>query len=582
MPNNTTELESAYDLGLNKKKKIKLGVTKTQSGITIAVFVITSILVIYPLLQLVISSFNQAGLGEPFVFTLENYNALIQNISLYKNSIFVALMGTLLSTFFGVSLAFILGRTDIPYRGLLATLVTIPFFIDSFFGAIAWVLLGAPNSGFINIIFQGVFGFTEPVINIYNPWGIIWVFGIYYTPFTFLLTSGALKAMDPSLEESSYVLGAGRLRTTFNITLPLIKPAILGGALMAMVMAIEQFSVAAIIGTQAQYFVVPTAIFREMSLFPPNYGTGSTLGLSLLLFTIAGTYFHNQLVGNKNFQTITGKNFRPRLIKVGKLKWPLILLCSFYIFIAVILPIGTIIWASLLKYVTNNPANMVFTLQNYIYVLFKYPGTIRSIVNSVFLAALGATAVCILMGIAAWIIHRTQAKFKRILEYTAMIPIAVPSMVLSIGLLWAWIKVPGMYGTIWVLLICYITVYLPHGLRSISASLTQMDKSLEESAAVVGASWLYRLRTILLPLLAPGVISAWSLVFIMIMHNLGASILLASSKNPVLPMAIYNLWDQGNFTRLSALAMVQMVIILVVLGITRIVAKKLKMGVGGE
>jgi iron(III) transport system permease protein len=573
------ELKSAQ---AKRKTKTLRNVTRTQQFVTYVIYAVVLFLVAFPLLQLVISSFNQGKLGEAYDFTFSNYKEILNNLNLYGNSIFVAVMGTLVSTILGVTLAFVLGRTDIPLRGVLSTLIVIPFFIDSFFGAIAWVLLGTPESGFLNIFFRSVFGLNFSPFNIYSPWGIIWVFGIYYTPFTFLLTSGALKSMDPSLEEASYVLGGGRIKTTMKVTLPLIMPAIMGGALLSMVMAIEQFSVPAIIGNQAKFSVVPTAIYHEMVRFPPTYGVASALGLSLLLFTFIGTYLHNRVLANKSFQTITGKNFRPRLVKVGKFKWLLLCAAFLYIFIAVVLPIGTILWASFLKYITNTPADMKYTVQNYKYVLFNFPGTKKAILNSVLLAGLGASIVCILMGISAWIIHRRKSKFTRILEYTAMIPVAVPSMVLSIGLFWAWIKVPGVYGTIWVILIAYVTVYLPQGLRSISASLIQIDKSLEESAAVVGASWLTRFRTILLPLLAEGMISAWTLVFILIMHNLGASLLLSSSKNPVLPMAIYNLWENGNFTQLSALATVQISIILVVLAITKLITRKLKVSMGGE
>lgn len=573
---------SLNDAPLVPKTYNKSNATKTQTIITTSIFVLIMFLVLYPLLQLFITSFSSGGIGDPFSFTLKNYKYLAENVYLYGNSIFITIMSTLLSTIFGVGLAFILGRTDLPGRKILSSMVTLPFFITPLFGGLAWSLLGSPSSGFLNAILKNIFHLTNAPINIYGPGGIIWVFAIYFTPFTFLFTSGALKAMDPSLEESAAVLGAGKIKTTLRVTLPLITPAIFGGALMTMVMCIEQFAVPAILGTPVKYTVVPTAIYKAVSNFPPSYGTASTMGISLLIFTLIGTYFHNKLTSG-NYQTVTGKNFRPKIVKLkASSKWILGLICVFYIFMAVILPIGTLLWASFLKYITPNFGMMRYSLDNYRYVLFQFPGTIKAIFNSVFLAFLGATAVLFLTGIAAWIVHRTKIKWRKALEYLTMIPIAVPAMVFSVGLLWTWIKVPGIYGTIWVLLICYITIYLPQGYRSISASIMQVDKVLEESASVVGASWMQRLKSILLPLIAPGAIAAWTLVFILVMRNLGASVLLSSSINPVLPVAIFNLWDQGDYTHLTALAMVQMAIVLTLLGITNLITSRMQKGVGGD
>lgn len=564
------------------KAFIKSNATKTQTIISTSIFVLIIFLVLYPLLQLFITSFSAGGVGDPFKFTLDNYKYLFENLYLYGNSIFVTAMSTLLSTIFGVGLAFILGRTDLPGRKVFTPMVTLPFFITPLFGGLAWSLLGSPNSGFLNAILMNVFNLSEAPINIYGPGGIIWVFAIYFTPFTFLFTSGALKAMDPSLEESSAVLGAGKIKTTLKITMPLITPAIVGGALMTMVMCIEQFAVPAILGTPVKYTVVPTAIYKAVANFPPTYGTASTMGISLLIFTLVGTYFHNKLTTG-NYQTVTGKNFRPKLVRLKtSSKWILGAVCVLYILVAVIMPIGVLFWASFLKYITPDFAHMSYSLNNYRYVLFQFPGTIKAIFNSVFLAFLGASIVLVLTGISAWIVHRTKIKWRKALEYLTMIPISVPAMVFSVGLLWTWIKVPAIYGTIWVLLICYITIYLPQGYRALSASIVQVDKVLEESAAVAGASWLQRLKSILLPLIAPGAISAWTLVFILVMRNLGASVLLSSSINPVLPVAIFNLWDQGDYVHLTALAMVQMVIVLALLGVTNLITGRMQKGLGGD
>jgi len=545
--------------------------------IKVAILVATSLLVvflvIYPLVALFIGSLGSTReeSGVP-AGPWQGYILVLHNLDLLFNSFVVATGATVLAVVFGVALAWITTRTNTPFTGILEQLILIPFYLTPLLGAVGWSLLAVPGeSGILNRLAIALFGGTDGPFDVFTPTGIVWVLSLYFTPFPYLFAAGALRSMEPALEESAQVLGASKLRTALSVTLPLIKPAILGSTLLVFVLALGNFGVPAVLGMPNGYFVLTTKIYELVSGFNPNYSTASAMGLSLFVFTAFGVWLQFKVLGQRRYTTVSGRGFRPRVINVKVWRWPLFAAGMLYVLVAVFLPVGSMVWASFLKWMTTDPSVAQFTLANYVYVLWEYPTTQRAIINSLILALGGSCVTMVICVIISWILVRTSIRYRSVLEYLAMLPLSVPAIVFSVGLLWAWIRFPFLpvYGTLWILLIAYISIFLPYGVRAINATLVQIDKSLEECASVFGASWGHIMKTITFPLLTPGLWAGWTILFVSIVKELTASALLYNSKTVVMSVAVFDLWMGSTYPRVAALSLVQAVIVFLVLMFAR-------------
>ncbi len=541
------------------------------------VVLVAAALVFYPMVFLVISSLNvgdPTGRG-PIKLGLDNYAVIGKYLDWLLNSFMIAIPGTMLAVLLGTVLAWIVNRTTIPWRGFFDQMMVIPYYLPPIVGALAWSLLGAERTGIINVFYRAIFGATDPLVNTHSPLGIIFAMAIFDGTVAFIMISAAMKSMDPALEESSTVLGAGRFYTAARVTVPLLIPAVLGSGILIFAEMMGSFSIPAILGMNVRFFVVTTGIYSLLTGFPPNYAASAALGLSLFVFTAGSVYLYGRILKGGNFVTITGKAFRPRLVDMGRWTPLLFAVCVTYLMLAVILPLGALIYASFLTYLTTTAGNINWTLDNYNQVIFGYGPARVAIRNSFMLGLLTASIGVVFMGLLSWIMYRTSIKGRGLLEYVVMFPQAVPRMVLALGLLWAWLVVPiGIYGTIWILLLAYLTVFLPIGVRSITSVILQIDKSLEECARVCGASWLRTLRTITMPLLRPGLMSAWVLLFIVALREISTSILLVTGKNMVLGPSIFVFYEMGGLAAVSALAVILSAIIFAALIVVRLVAGK--------
>jgi iron(III) transport system permease protein len=548
----------------------------TRVPITAATITLVVFLVGYPLLMLIIGSFSAPRPTEAASTNIRAYFALFRELDVIWNTIHIAVGSTLLALVIGLSLAWILARTDVPFAATLEQLVIIPFYLSPLLGAIGWILLASPSqAGLVNAFFMNLFGLASAPLNIYSPSGIIWVSGVYFAPFCFLFAISALRSMDASLEESARINGSGNLGTAWKITFPLITPAILGSTLLVFVLAVGQFGVPAVLGMPRGYDVLTTRIYELVAGFEPDYAVAAAMGLCLVVFSSVGVTLQIRILGHRKFTTVTGKGYRPRIIEIGFVRHILFICVAAYVAVAVVLPLGALIYASFLRYLTISLAEAQFTTANYSYILFQYPTTQTAIRNTLVLAIGGATVTLLISFLAAWQIVRLRTIWTRFLEFIVMVPVAIPGIVFSLGLLWAWIAVPfvPVYGTIWILLICYVTIFVPYGVRSVSASLSQIDSSLEECALVCGARWGQVLRTILFPLLRPGLMAAWTLLFVSIVKELSASALLYNNRTIVLSVAVYDLIAGSSFPRVSALALIEAVLIFSVLWLARRIAR---------
>src|SRR3989475_7911308 len=517
-----------------------------------------AILVLYPIAFLLQASLSVGDpqARPPEAYGLDNYADLPRYAHIFGNTVMVAVGATVVAIVVGFVMGWILSRTDVPGRGVLEQLMALPYYVTPLMGALAWSLLGSPSGGFLNQAWRAAGG-QGHLLDVNSPWGIAWVMALFEGSVAFVMIGAVMKSMDPALEEASQVVGAGRTRTMLKVTLPLVIPGVLGATVFVFAEMLGSFSAALVLGLPNRFYVVTTAMYQLVSQYPPRFPTAAAMGVSLFAVMFAMVWAYRRIVSVGNYATITGKAFRPRVMDVGRLRWLLLGMCVGYLSVAVILPVLTILYASLQRLTTVFPRADNFTLANYVTALSL--DAVRSALwNSLLLGFATASIGVVLMGFLAWLIYRSRLPGAGLIEYVLMFPQAVPRLAFSFGMLWAWLVFPiPIYGTLWLLLIAYLTVFLPLGLRTISGVILQIDRSLEESAQLGGATWGYRLRTVTMPLLKPGLIAAWLLLFIASVRELGASILLMGPKSKVITPAIVESWFSTSSELTAALALLQ-------------------------
>lgn len=539
-----------------------------MGGAILALF----LLVVFPLCFLLIGSVWSEGR-----FTLEFFQEALSGrlyLQALLNSLTLGAWTGLFSLLLGLPLAWAVARTNVPGKGLITLTANLSYLSPPFLTAIAFVNLFGPNAGLINAFFRDVVGAPWLGFNIFSMPGLVLVTVLHTFPYVFLLASSALQSVDASYEEAAQILGASKLRTVLTITTPLVMPAILSGVLLAFVNAIALFGSQAIIGLPGRIVTLPTRIYSLFD-YPAQYGLASALSLLFVAITIAALWLQRSYLAKRSFVTLGGKGARPQLMDLGWLRWPLFAFCCVVFFVSIVLPYATLIAVSL-----SSSWGLNFwqglTLKHYGFVLFDYDVTQRAIFNSLGLALTAATVAVFLGAIIGWIDLRTRIPGRKFLDYASLVPLGLPGIVMAVALIQFWLSMPiALYGTLAILLLAYVGRYIPLGVRAANTSLRQIDPALEESARILGASWGQTLREITLPLMRPGLFAGWLLVFVPVIQELSASILLFSSSSMTLAVAIYNLYETGYTEPVAALAMLNMTIIVVVIAIAR------KIGGGG-
>jgi iron(III) transport system permease protein len=516
------------------------------------------VLVVLPLLFLLVGSVR----GEQGL-SLEHFTEALSGrlyLQALVNSLVLGAWTGLFSIVIGLPMAWAVSRTNVPLPALFRATATLSYLSPPFLTAIAYVNLFSPNAGLVNVLLRDVVGAPWLTFNVFSMAGLVLVTVLHTFPFVFLLASSALQSVDASYEEAAQILGAGRLRTALLVTLPLIAPAVLAGTLLAFVNAIALFGSQAILGLPGRIVTLPTRIYALFD-YPPQYGLASALSLLFIVITVAALYLQHRFLARRSYVTVGGKGARPQLIDLGPMRWALLGFCVAVFVVAIVLPYGALIAVSLSKsWGLSFWKNL--TLDNYRFVLIEYNVTQRAILNSLLLATVAATIAVLLGTVIGWIDVRTKAIGRRLLDYAALVPLGLPGIVMAVALIQFWLTMPiALYGTLTILLLAYVGRYIPLGVRAANTSLRQIDASLEESARVLGASWARTLREVTLPLIRPGLFAGWLLVFVPVIQELSASILLFSSGSITLAVAVYNLYETGYTEPVAALAMVNIAII---------------------
>ena len=538
-----------------------------QTIISVVVMLVVAFLVVLPMVFLVEESLNT---GDPMAFPpqeygIKNYIAIFdEDFNVLVNTVVIALMATVMAILIGFTLAWILTRTNVPGRDKLERLMELPYYMTPLVGALAWSVIAGPKSGFVNQLWKAGGGRGD-LVDIYSHFGIAWVMALFEGTVAFVMIAASMKSMDPALEESARVMGASKLRTMLTVTLPLVMPGVLGATLFVFAEMLGSFAAALVIGIPARSYVITTAIWDSTLSYPPDYGRASAMGLALFGVMFGTLTFYRWRINKGSFTTITGKAFRPRPMDMGRLAWMFFGVCALYILVAVALPLAALIFTSLERFATVILNQAEFTLANYETALSLGPVRI-ALFNSLSLGFGVATVGVVLMAFLVWIIYRSRIVGRGVIEYLVMFPQAVPRLVFGLALLWAWINMPvSIYGTLWLLAIAYLTVMLPLGVRTLAGVVLQIDKSLEECARVCGAGWLYQMRTVTLPLLKPGILAAWLLIFMACVRELGVSVFLMGPNAKVIAPSIVAAFASSGTELTAAMALIQTATVIVAL-----------------
>ncbi len=530
-------------------------------------------LAVLPLIMLVVGSFQAEVAPREFIYTLKNYQhayASEYTYSTFANSLIFASGSAGLGFILGTLLAWLTERTNTPLRGIFVPLAVVPLILPGVLESIAWIFLLSPKFGYLNVWLQSLFGLKAAPFNVFSLPGMIWVHSVGQVPLAFLLMVAAFKSMDPSLEESAMMSGAGAWQTFKRVTLRLLMPTAGSVLLILFVRTLESFEAPALIGIPARIYVYTSEIYLAFNEYPPDYGRGGALAVGLLLLSAVGVWLYTRATKEgKKFQTVTGKAFRPRQFDLGRWRWVGFGFLTTYFLFVVLLPFLVLLWASFLPFFAapSWDALQKLSLDNYRY-LHGFRPFWDAMTNSIILATLTATIAMVLTSLVAWIVYKSRLPGAWLLDFLAFVPITIPGIVMGMALILLYVAFPvPIYGTIWVLLIAYVTRFIPYGMRAASGSILQIHSELEEAAAASGASWWETFRRVTLPLLRPGFAAGWIYICIVSFREFSTSVLLATGESRVLSILLFTMFEQGQVTVVAAIGVLMIATLLAIVAI---------------
>jgi iron(III) transport system permease protein len=541
--------------------------------------VLVLFVVLYPMGWLLYGSFLTKSPFDPGNLTISNYVVAYSDPNLAKTvatTFLFASTQTVLGVALGGAMAWVVVRTDTPFRRVFEFLMMVMFLLPSISMVVAWTLLLSPTRGVLNDLLHLVFP-DSPSFDIYGLSGMILVQVLSVAPFAYLIIAPVFAATDATLEEAARISGSNQLQTLFRITLPVSRPALVSAAILLFIVGIEAFDIPQLLGAPKGLYTFTSLIFYAVQVQqPPDWGVATALATSLQLVSLACIFLYRRAVrATSKYETIKGKGYRAGVIKLGAARWVVFAICAFFFTIAVGLPILMTLLVSVVPFFSGISPELFkhLTFSNY-ERLFHHPALVNGTLNSLTLAVFGA-AVCVLISaMISSLIAKQRTWSAGVLESLSMLPIAVPATVLAVGLLWAWITVPApIYGTLAILAVAYVTRYIPLGVRSTVASLVQIGTELEEASTVAGATRVVTFRRIVLPLAAGSLFATWSLLFMIFFREFSMSILLSGPGNPVLSVILYDYYESAEVGPLCAASLI---LVLATLAIVAIVQRALR------
>ena len=480
------------------------------------------------------------GPGADTAFTLRNYAIALSNAQagpLFANSLLFASGSAAFAFVLGTALAWLNERTNMPFKRAFFALALAPLVIPGLLFAVAWMLLASPRIGVVNLLLQRWLETDFVFVDVYSLAGMIFVDGLHYSPMAFLMMGAAFRTMDPALEEAALIAGASRWQAFLRVVLPLARPAAFATLLLVFVRAIESFEVPALIGLPAGVPVFTSAIYDAVHRYPSRIGLASAYAVVLFALAAIGLWLQARIAARgAAYATTTGRSGSSMLVDLGRGRYLAAAFFFAYLALVVLLPFAVLAWSSLQTFYSVPSAEAIdrVSLEPY-RSLLDHPAIGRALVNSVVLAIAAATTVVAMSTVVAWIVARSHSSARSLLDVLATSPVAIPGVVLGLALMVFHLEAPvGLYGTLGILYVAYVTRFLPYGVRYASSSILAIHPELEEVAATHGASWLTTLRRVLLPLMRPALVAAWIHVAIVSMRELGSSVLLYAPGTEVM------------------------------------------------
>jgi iron(III) transport system permease protein len=536
------------------------------------------VLIVLPMAWLTVYAFNdQTG-----AFSLANFHRLITDAAFvepFLTTLALAILSSVTCCLVAAPMGWLVARTDMPLRRAVRLLVTASFVTPPFLGAIAWELLAAPNSGLLNQLFRDITGSSaeQHLLNIYSFTGLVFVISCYTFPYVFVLVANALDRTPGDLEDASAILGATTWETARRVTVPLALPALLAGALVAFLQAMTLFGSPAILALPAGFHTITTKIWSLFE-FPPKPELAAAAALPLLVLTVILLRAQHMVLGRRSYTVVGAKNSEPRIIRLGRYKWLALIVSMLVLACPVFLPYFALLNASFSKLASHVISLNNFTLRNIEFVFFDLDETDLAIKNTFLLGILAATLGTMLAVVVGYITERKAATGHRVLGFLATAPIAIPGIVLGVGLFFAYTKPPFvLYGTLWILLIAYITLAMPAAYQQMQSAFRAVHPELEDASRILGATRLRALWQITAPLLRTSVIATWCFIFVGVIRELSAAVMLFTSQTKVLSVLIFDLNESGDLAAISVLGVFMLIITSVVVAL----ANTLGLGVRG-
>ncbi len=526
----------------------------TRVGVTL-VTLVAAALILLPTLYLAYMAVHPGA-----AFSLEPAIAILRSagtVEALVNTLIYVSGVSVLSVAIGVPLAFLVERTDISHtaRQVIRLAVISSLITPAFLTAMAYINLLGPNAGVINVALREVFGEGDGrgPINIFHISGVLLLGAQQSAAFVYLIAAASFAKMNPELEEAAAIAGAGRWRTIATVTLPVMRNAILAGALLAMATSLADYGTPHMMG-----FTVLTLRIREYML-AADFSGAAVVSLLLVVLSLAVLALYRRSLGAGSYSTVTGKSFRPTPFEIGRARHVLTVLAYLFAFLAVVLPILGLISTSLLDRLGYGFHFDNLTLKHYRHVLITDGFVLHALWNSLRLAAGAAVITAVMAFVIGYVTVRMRTAWGAFLDYVSVIPLGIAGTALAVALIMTVANPPfrslGLYGTLWIILIAYVIRHLPLAVRPAQTTLMQISTELEEAARLSGASWARTMWTVTIPLIRQGITAGAIVVFLASLTELSASIIVRHIGTDTISTAIMDLWDGGGgYQRASAVA----------------------------
>lgn len=557
-----------------RASRVTLRAPAAEVPIMAAASLVLVYLAVVPVATMLYASFHAGFLTNDAHWSAANY------VRAFTDPAFARLLGStmlygagvaVLAIALGFGLAFLYARTDAPFRGLGMATALVPLIVPGILNTVAWLFLASPRIGLLNAATQSLLH-VRP-FNVYSLPGMMFVQAMHVAPTAFIMAVATFTSMDPSLEEAAIASGAGPLAAFRRVTLGLARPAIVAATVLIFIQTIASFEVPQLIGVPANVSVFTTQIYGALQAFPPDYGGAAAMGGVVLVLAAAGVALANRLNSAGRHATVTGKAFRPRRMELGAGR-PLAgaAIVAFFA-VAVVLPLGVLVWSSLLPgFETPSLAALhKLSFANYA-AMWGYPLIRQSLLNSAITSLSAGAIVTVLTAIVAYVTLKSRIRGAWLLDVLVSLPIAVPSILMGVGILFWYLVAPlpfHLYGTLALLIVGFVTIGIPYGMRYASSGLAQIRDELEEAAAASGADWTTRFLRIYVPLLMPSLLAGFLTTVIIAFREISAAIFLYSQGSEVVSIAIFDLWSNGQYPAIAALGCVLVAFLLALVAIVQ-------------